>query len=44
MAKGNEQHIPPETDTVVRFPPEHVARFLHLCNLGSKECHKICYT
>ena len=35
MAKGNEQHIPPETDTVVRFPPEHVARFLRLCNLGN---------
>ena len=27
--KGNEQHIPPQTDTVVRFAPEHVARFLH---------------
>ena len=25
--KGNEQHIPPQTDTVVRFVPEHVARF-----------------
>lgn len=44
FAKGNEQHIPPETDTVVRFPPEHVARFLRLCNLGNNGCHKICYT
>ena len=26
-SKGNEQHIPPQTDTVVRFAPEHVARF-----------------
>ena len=26
-SEGNEQHIPPQTDTVVRFAPEHVARF-----------------
>ena len=42
-AKGRARHIPPQTDTVVRFPPEHVARFLRLCNLGNNEGHKICY-
>ena len=31
--KRNEQHIPPQTDTVVRFAPEHVARFLHRLSL-----------
>ena len=34
------RHIPPQTDTVVRFAPEHVVLFLCLCDLGSKERHK----
>ena len=40
--KGIErpQHIPSQTDTVVRFVQEHVAVFLCLCNLGSKGRHK----
>ena len=28
-----ERHIPPQTDTVVRFAPEYVALVLFLCNL-----------
>ncbi len=35
-SKGNEQHIPPQTDTVVRFAPEHVVFFSYLCYLGDK--------
>ena len=35
-AKGRARHIPPQTDTVVRFAPEHVVLFLHLCDLGTK--------
>ncbi len=27
LAKGRARHIPTQTDTVVRFAPEHVARF-----------------
>ena len=37
---GRARHIPPLTDTVVRFAPEHVVLFLRLCDLGSKERHK----
>ena len=37
---GRARHIPPQTDTVVRFAPEHVVLFLRLCDLGSKERHK----
>ena len=37
QSKGRARHIPPQTDTVVRFAPEHVALFLGLCDLGSKE-------
>ena len=40
LAKGRARHIPPQTDTVVRFAPEHVVLFLHLWNLASKERHK----
>ena len=29
-AKGRARHIPPQTDTVVRFAPEHVVLFLGL--------------
>ena len=35
-SKGNEQHIPPQTDTVVRFAPAHVVLFSYLCYLGDK--------
>ena len=38
--KGRARHIPTQTDTVVRFASEHVALFLRLCNLVSKERHK----
>ena len=38
--KGRARHIPPQTDTVVRFAPEHVVLFLCLCDLGSKKRHK----
>ena len=37
---GRARHIPPQTDTVVRFAPEHVVLFLRLRDLGSKERHK----
>ena len=37
---GRARHIPPQTDTVVRFAPEHVVLFLRSCDLGSKERHK----
>ena len=37
---GRPQHIPSQTDTVVRFVQEHVAVFLCLCNLGSKGRYK----
>ena len=30
---GRPQHIPSQTDTVVRFVQEHVAVFLRLCEL-----------
>ena len=40
LAKGRPQHIPSQTDTVVRFVQEHVAVFLYLCNLDRKGCHK----
>ncbi len=32
---GRARHIPPQTDTVVRFAPEHVALFLCLRDLDS---------
>ena len=38
--KGRARHIPTQTDTVVRFAPEHVVLFLCLCDLGNKERHK----
>ena len=38
------RHIPPRTDTVVRFGPEHVVLFLHLCYLDSKETPQGYYT
>ena len=38
--KGRARHIPNRTDTVVRFGPEHVVLFLHLCDSVSKGCHK----
>ena len=34
-AKGRARHIPAQTDTVVRFAPEHVVLFLYLSDLGS---------
>ncbi len=40
LAKGRPQHIPSQTDTVVRFVQEHVAVFLCLHNLASKGRHK----
>ena len=40
LANGRPQHIPSQTDTVVRFVQEHVAVFLYLCNLASKGRHK----
>ena len=33
LANGRPQHIPSQTDTVVRFVQEHVAVFLRLCEL-----------
>ena len=36
MAKGRAPHIPPQTDTVVRFAPEHVVLFLRLHDVVSK--------
>ena len=39
-AMGRARHIPPQTDTVVRFAQGYVTVFLCLCNLGSKERHK----
>ena len=33
-SKGNEQYIPPQTDTVVRFAPEHVARLFLIIGGG----------
>ena len=32
-----------QTDTVVRFAPEHVVLFLYLCDFISKGHHKGCY-
>ena len=43
IAKGRPQHIPSQTDAVVRFVQEHVAVFLRLCNLANKGRHKGCY-
>ena len=40
IAKGRPQHIPSQTDTVVRFVQEHVAVFLCLCDLATKGRHK----
>ncbi len=37
---GRARHIPPQTDTVVRFAPEHVVLFLCLCDLCNEERHK----
>ena len=37
---GRARHIPPQTDTVVRFAPEHVVLFLCLCYLVSKGATK----
>ena len=37
---GRARHIPPQTDTVVRFAPEHAVLFLRLCDSGRKERHK----
>ena len=34
------RHIPTQTDTVVRFAPEHVVLFLCLCYLVSKGATK----
>ena len=36
LANGRPQHIPSQTDTVVRFVQEHVALFWCLRDLGSK--------
>ena len=36
LANGRPQHIPSQTDTVVRFVQEHVAVFLRLCELVKK--------
>ena len=38
--KGRARHIPTQTDTVVRFAPEHVVLFLCLCYLVSKGATK----
>ena len=35
------RHIPNRNDTVVRFGPEHVVLFLHLCNLVSKNATRL---
>ncbi len=40
MIKGRARHIPTQTDTVVRFAPEHVVLFLYLCYLVNKGRHK----
>ena len=40
LAKGRPQHIPSQTDTVVRFVQEHVAVFLCLCELVKKGATK----
>ncbi len=44
MQKGRARHIPPQTDTVVRFAPEHVVLFLGLCDLVSKGSPQGYYT
>ena len=36
LANRRPQHIPSQTDTVVRFVQEHVAVFLHLCELVTR--------
>ena len=41
--KGRARHIPTQTDTVVRFAPEHVVLFLYMRYLVSKGRHKGCY-
>ena len=38
--KGRARHIPTQTDTVVRFAPEHVVLFLCLCYLVNKGATK----
>ena len=40
MIKGRARHIPTQTETVVRFAPEHVVLFLYLCYLVSKGATK----
>ena len=40
MIKGRARHIPTQTDTVVRFAPEHIVLFLYLCYLVSKGATK----
>ena len=40
MAKGRARHIPPQTDTVVRFAPEHVVLFLCFHDVDRMEGHK----
>ena len=40
LANGRPQHIPSQTDTVVRFVQEHVAVFLHLCELVKRGATK----
>ena len=37
---GRARHIPPQTDTVVRFAPEHAVIFSGLCDLDSKKRQK----
>ena len=37
---GRARHIPPQTDIVVRFAPEHAVLFLRLCDSSSEERHK----
>ena len=36
LANGRPQHIPSQTDTVVRFVQEYVAVFLRLCELVTR--------
>ena len=41
LAKGRPQHIPSQTDTVVRFVQEHVAVFLRLCELVKRSATRL---
>ena len=40
LVNGRPQHIPSQTDTVVRFVQEHVAVFLRLCELVKRGATK----